>query len=1774
MATTSKNVLVIQDASKILNLRVLYWILNGLSLRQEDMVTVVAILHEIYTPMGYKITLDKGALAGGNQRIIEKELAKKKGEYLNHEELAHIAQLYESNKVVFKIKLFKGSSPRDVTIEVAKNLKATWVILDRKMKKDEEFLLQQLSCGISILRRNNRIARLRGPIHLPDEIQCSSHETYDESLPSIPYNFLFGIDVFPNSTFNDDEQNQIARRPYDKEGCSNITTNIDEKTCQTSPRHPSMDQTEINSNHMIDKTERDEQCQHQGKMQNMPHDMEGDTTIVIKNDQTTQEIACQLFQDEEKTNNFFHDEKWESRNRTKREEMIDQPKDDMLSQNESQTLSIANGIIFDGEQENSILENSMCTFCSVCKTGRPDIGQQKEFTYEELQAATEAFSLKNCLSESSQLFTFKGQLEGGLKLVVKQHKITNTQLREKMKAKIQTILKARHNNVIMLLGSSTFEHFLLTVYEYACNGSLDMYLSKEGRRPLTWIERKRVAIGLARGLKYLHDNNIVHCNIKSSSILLSHDFKPLIGDFGFGKELQLNSYKNKNKGNYEYIAPECLEKGKLSNKIDVYSFGVVILELITGRRTTDMTLEDKGLVEWARPLLKGKMYAQLVDPIIRNSYEEDHFSWLAQVTTQCLKKNPKERLSMKVVVSSLQGIADSELYHMTEDIAPAISDSRIVPDMDGSQGQTTTKADQLSLEEEKIESRIYGGEEKLRLIVEDNNFYMVCQRDSDKPSQIKQMENRSQGEDRRLGKMIMNDHIMDETAVGQLRDFEDQIQSTLYREEITAQKISNNMVCHKNGDKLSQDLEEGSSFAEMKIGLIPASISQMIDQTKADQPVQDKTQLQRSFGENLLDQRETLLENSKSSACSICKSKRLNIACPKDFTYDELLEATEGFSIQNSLSESEDGPTFKGLLERWAKIVVKKYQITTSHEEQVLKAEVQLLTSARHKNMVTLLGSCTNKSQLMIVYEQVCNSSLDQYLTRGSFQSLSWNQRLKVAMGTARGLQYLHGNNIIHGNIKPSNILLTHDLEPLIGDFSFGKMKLETKKFRKDKSTSNSGYTAPENLENGKLSKKTDVYSFGVVLLELITGRRAMDKLCGGKGLVEWARPLLGGKKYPKLLDHKISNSYEEEKLLWLVQVTEQCLRKNPRDRFTMNMVVSALQGIAESDECCDIEYSSPEKSYLTHDDPAMARTQGQMKADPVKKEQEWIDRNQYEDETILRLTVKTNHMIGQRNAGQLIQGGENVQRSPHDEMSRVTDISNDKIDQINSDQQIKLKENIKESFHIEEMGTGVHKKQNVSKDEKQMQGICDDDLLNGNEAKIILDSSKSSICSICKSRRPNSELQKKYTYEELLAATEGFSIKYSLSEGEYGPAFGGQVENNQEIVIKQHAFTSLQEQKALMSEFQVLINARHENVIMLLGSCIRLSQLLIVYEKACNGSLDKYLPRESGRSLTWGERVKIAIGVARGLKYLHENNIIHGRIKPSNIFLNHDFKPLVGDFALGKERCQLNSPYKHKSMRNCGYTAPECHEGGKLSTKADVYSFGVVLVELITGRLITDKIYEQKCLVECARQLLGGRKFLKLIDPEVGSSYDEQELLSLIHVTGNCLRKNPKDRFTMDMIVSLLPSVADSNNIHVKQDFSPEKSNVLDATNTKGEEKSPEKQDLGTENAEEVKRNHRELCEEEEEEEPMKEHLGTENNRKKNNITNSRDNNETKVCQECDNNSKSCESSEKTEEKERPSTNKYWEGCSSYSGAREFYHDGAQEYTVCEELFGWCDSI
>ncbi|XP_052736422.1 uncharacterized protein LOC128197762 [Vigna angularis] len=145
---------------------------------------------------------------GANQKMVEAQVARKKEKYMNNEDIARTFQLYKSEKVGLKIDLALGSSLKAVALKSALKLKATWLILDRKMKNDEEYFLQKLSCGILRVRRFNKIIRLRGPLHLPHESRpsTSTNETNTDSIPlpdiSTEHLYLFSTDTSPNSKYS------------------------------------------------------------------------------------------------------------------------------------------------------------------------------------------------------------------------------------------------------------------------------------------------------------------------------------------------------------------------------------------------------------------------------------------------------------------------------------------------------------------------------------------------------------------------------------------------------------------------------------------------------------------------------------------------------------------------------------------------------------------------------------------------------------------------------------------------------------------------------------------------------------------------------------------------------------------------------------------------------------------------------------------------------------------------------------------------------------------------------------------------------------------------------------------------------------------------------------------------------------------------------------------------------------------------------------------------------------------------------------------------------------------------------------------------------------------------------------------------------------------------------------------------------------------------------------------------------------------------------------
>ncbi|KAJ1428343.1 Tyrosine-protein kinase, active site [Sesbania bispinosa] len=310
-----------------------------------------------------------------------------------------------------------------------------------------------------------------------------------------------------------------------------------------------------------------------------------------------------------------------------------------------------------------------------------------------------------------------------------------------------------------------------------------------------------------------------------------------------------------------------------------------------------------------------------------------------------------------------------------------------------------------------------------------------------------------------------------------------------------------------------------------------------------------------------------MVEQLGSFVCSVCNNMRPKYEWKRDFTYAELHAATQGFSPKNFLSEGGFGSVYRGELQG-QKIAVKQHMHASYKGEKEFKSEVDALSKARHENVVMLLGSCSEGNHRLLVYEYVCNGSLDQHLSQHSRKPLCWQDRMKIANGAAKGLLYLHENSIIHRDITPNNILLTHDYEVLLGDFGLARIVTEESSCSID-CDGNLAYWAPEYAEFGKVSIKTDVYSFGVVLLQLITGMRTTDRRLGEKGLVGWARSALREGKCQILIDGRMMNSHDCHQLYWMSRLAGNCLKKDPHKRLDISTVVKALNHIVEGCNCC-----------------------------------------------------------------------------------------------------------------------------------------------------------------------------------------------------------------------------------------------------------------------------------------------------------------------------------------------------------------------------------------------------------------------------------------------------------------------------------------------------------------------------------------------------------------------------------------------------------------------------
>ncbi|KAG0499284.1 hypothetical protein HPP92_003975 [Vanilla planifolia] len=316
------------------------------------------------------------------------------------------------------------------------------------------------------------------------------------------------------------------------------------------------------------------------------------------------------------------------------------------------------------------------------------------------------------------------------------------------------------------------------------------------------------------------------------------------------------------------------------------------------------------------------------------------------------------------------------------------------------------------------------------------------------------------------------------------------------------------------------------------------------------------------------------------------------VACTgsaKTFTLQEIEKATNKFEDSRVIGEGGFGRVYHGALEDGTRVAVKVLKRDDQQGGREFLAEIEMLSRLHHRNLVKLIGICTEESIRCLVYELVPNGSVESHLhgVDKEMSPLDWNARMKIALGAARGLAYLHEDSnprVIHRDFKSSNILLEHDFTPKVSDFGLARTALdEGKEHISTRVMGTFGYVAPEYAMTGHLLVKSDVYSYGVVLLELLTGRKPVDmtRAPGQENLVSWVRPLLGNVEgLEAIVDPALGTIRPRDGVAKVAAIAAMCVQPEVSHRPFMGEVVQALKLVCnEGDECRNSETCSNDES-------------------------------------------------------------------------------------------------------------------------------------------------------------------------------------------------------------------------------------------------------------------------------------------------------------------------------------------------------------------------------------------------------------------------------------------------------------------------------------------------------------------------------------------------------------------------------------------------------------------
>ncbi|XP_058093635.1 receptor like protein kinase S.2 [Magnolia sinica] len=693
---------------------------------------------------------------------------------------------------------------------------------------------------------------------------------------------------------------------------------------------------------------------------------------------------------------------------------------------------------------------------------------------------------------------------------------------------------------------------------------------------------------------------------------------------------------------------------------------------------------------------------------------------------------------------------------------------------------------------------------------------------------------------------------------------------------------------------------------------------------------------------------------------------------PRIFSYAELYIGSNGFSEEELLGSGGFGRVYRAVLPSDGTVVAVKCVADKGERfEKTFAAELAAVAQLRHRNLVRLRGWCVHEDQLLLVYDYMPNRSLDRLLFRrqqdGSAISalLSWERRWHIVSGLAAGLFYLHEQletQIIHRDVKTSNVMLDSDYNARLGDFGLARwlehdhkhdpspkqlppLTMKNYRFRLAETTmigGTIGYLPPESFQRRSATAKSDVFSFGIVLLEVVSGRRAVDLTYSDEQIVllDWVRRLSDDGKMLQAGDSRLMDgSYKLLDMERLIHLGLLCSLNDPQSRPTMKWVMEALSQ-HYSGELPSLPSFHMLPPYISLSSPTTSATTTTTTTETTT-----------DSLSAAFVTATGNTMFVTADDG---SGDSGSRESNRHHLTSFPSVDTPR--EISFKEILAATNNFSEAQMVAEMdfGTAYH------------------GYLN-NRLHVLVKRLGMKTCPALRARFSN-ELQNLGNLRHRhLVQLRGWCTE----QGEMLVIYDYLTHRSLSLLLFPHHHKI----------GRPLLRWRHRyNIIKSLASAI-----LYLHEQWDEQVIHRNI---TSSAIFLDSDMNPRLGSFALAEFLTRNEHGHHVVTSSNTAARGIF----------------------------GYMSPEYMESGKATTMADVYSFGVVVLEVVSGRKAVDFRWPEVLLVEKIRGLEARkRQLVELVDWRLDGEYDCRELLRLVRLGLACTHSNPESRPCMRQIVSIL---------------------------------------------------------------------------------------------------------------------------------------------------------